>query len=73
MTIANIKKSNAQKICVIKKLKFENYRNCLNKIDIDRTKENHKEFISNKPILKTQQRFKSERHNVLVKELIRLL
>ena len=74
MTVAKIKKQNAPKNCAIKKLKFENYKNCLNKIDIDRTKENHKEFIrSNKPILKIQQRFKSERHNVLVKELIRLL
>ena len=51
-----------------RKLRFENYKNCLeatqlenkmnhlekNKIDIDRIKENHKEFIrNNKSILKT--------------------
>ena len=59
--------------CVIKrKLKFENYKSCLeatqldnkmnhlekSKIDIYSIKENHKEFIkNNKSILKTQQRF----------------
>ena len=75
--------------CVIKrKGKFESYKNCLeatqlddkinyiekNKIDIDGIKENHKEFIkNNKSILITQQRFKKERHNVLLKKLIRRL
>ena len=75
--------------CVIKrKRKFESYKNCLeatqlddkinyiekNKIDIDGIKENHKEFIkNNKSILITQQRFKNERHNVLLKKLIRRL
>ena len=67
--------------CVIKeKLNFENYKNCLEatqldnkiprkKIDIDSIK-NHKELIkNNKSILKTQQRFKSERHNVFTKEI----
>ena len=53
------KKAKATKKCVIKKkLRFENYKSCLeatqfeneinhlevNKIDIDRIKENHKEF-----------------------------
>ena len=75
--------------CVIKrKRKFESYKNCFeatqlddkinyiekNKIDIDGIKENHKEFIkNNKSILITQQRFKKERHNVLLKKLIRRL
>ena len=75
--------------CVIKrKRKFESYKNCLeatqlddkinyiekNKIDIDGIKENHKEVIkNNKSILITQQRFKKERHNVLLKKLIRRL
>ena len=75
--------------CVIKrKRKFDSYKNCLeatqlddkinyiekNKIDIDGIKENHKEFIkNNKSILITQQRFKKERHNVLLKKLIRRL
>ena len=65
------KKAKGTKECVIKgKLKFENYINHLeatkleskikylvkNKIDKDRIKENHKEFIeNNKSILKTQQ------------------
>ena len=75
--------------CVIKrKRKFESYKNCLeatqlydkinyiekNKTDIDGIKENHKEVIkNNKSILITQQRFKKERHNVLLKKLIRRL
>ena len=69
------------KKCVIKrKLKFGDYKNCLevpqieneinhlekNKIDID----SPKEFIKNKRlILKTQQIFKSERHNVFTEEI----
>ena len=65
-----------------RKLKFEDYENCLeaaqignkinhlenNKTDVDSLKEDHKEFIkSNKLILKTQQRFRSEKHNVWLK------
>ena len=70
------KKAKDTKMCIIKrKLTFENYKNCLeaaqienkinhlekNKIDVDSPKEFNK---NNKPILKTQQRFKSEWHNV---------
>ena len=59
-----------------KKLEFENYKNCLeaikfenqinhlekNKTDIDRIKENHKEFIkNNKSILKTKWIFKNKK------------
>ena len=41
-----------------------------NKIDIDHIKENYKEFIkTNKSILKTQERFKSERYNIFTKEI----
>ena len=41
-----------------------------NKIDIDHIKENCKEFIkNNKSMLKTQQRFKRERHNVFTEEI----
>ena len=41
-----------------------------NNIDIDITKENHKEFIkNNKSILKIQPRFKSARHNVFTEEI----
>ena len=65
-------------MCVIKrKLKFKDYKKCLkasqieNKInylekkiiDVGCLKEDKKEFLKNKLILKTQQRFKSERHN----------
>ena len=75
------KKAKRTKKCVIKrKLKFENYKNCLeatqlenkinylekNKIHIDSIKE----FIkNNKSILKIQQSFKSERRNVFTEEI----
>ena len=75
------KKAKGIKKCVIKrKLKFENYKNCIeatqlenkmnylekHKIDIDSIKE----FIkNNKSILKIQQRFKSERHNAFTEEV----
>ena len=70
-------------MCHKRKLKFENYKSCLeatqlenkikhlkkNTIDIDRIKENHKEFIKKgKSILKTQQRFKSGRRNGFTEE-----
>ena len=92
MTVVKIKKAKGTKTCIIRKTKFENYKNCLeatqlenkmnylekNKIGIDSFfcyKRKHKEFIrNNKLILKTQQRFKSERYNVfLLKKLIRFL
>ena len=71
-----IKKATDAKKCVIKrKLRFEDYKNCLeatqienkiyhlenNKTDADSRKEDHKEFTkNNKLILKKQQRFRSE-------------
>ena len=80
-----IKRAKGTKKCVIKrKLKYENYKNYLEatklenkiknldkkKINIDNLKKNHKEFIrNNKSILKTQQRFKSEGHNVFTEEI----
>ena len=82
------KKAKGKKRCVIKrKLKFQDYRNCLEavqvkrkisylrkkKIDIDSLKEDQKEFVNNKRILKTQQRFKCERHSVFTEEIRRLL
>ena len=81
------KKARGTKKCVIKrKLKFQDYRNCLEavqvkrkinylrkkKIDVDSLKEDQKEFVNNKLILKTQ-RFKSERHSVFTEEITRLL
>ena len=81
-------KNKNQKECVIKsKLKFENYKNCLeatqlvnkvsyvekNKIDTDSIKENQKKFIKkNKSMLKIQKRFKSERHNVFTEKINRI-
>ena len=45
----------------------------INKIDIDSTKENHQEFIeNNKSIIKIQQSFKSERHNVFTEEISKI-
>ena len=82
-------KAKDTKKCVIKgKLKFENYKNCLeatqlenkmnhlekNKIDIDRFfcyERKYEEFIKN-IILKTRQRFKSERHNVSTAEICKI-
>ena len=75
------KKANDTKNCVIKReFKFQDYKNCLeaakienkinhlekNKIDVD----SPKEFIkNNKLLLRTQQIFKSERHNVFTEEI----
>ena len=72
-----IKKEIGTKRHVVKrKLKFENYKNCLEttqlenkinylenkEINIDSVKKYHKEFKrNNKLMLKTRQRFKSER------------
>ena len=62
-----------------KRLKFQDYKNCLEaaqierkvnylrekKIDVESLQEGQKGFVKNKKlILKTQQRFQSERHNV---------
>ena len=77
------KKVKCTKKCVVKrKLKFEYYKHCLeatqlenkinhqekNKIDIDNLKEDHKEFMKT-IILKTQQRFRSKKHNVFTEEI----
>ena len=80
-----IKKTKGIKNCVIKrKLKFQDYKNCSeaaqieneinhlekNKFDVDSLKEDKKEFIkNNKLILKIQQRFRSEKHNVFTEEI----
>ena len=80
MTVVKINKQRTQKKCVIKrKLKFQNYKNCLesasldnkiNKTNIDCLKKHNKKLIrNNKLILKTQQIFKSERHNVFTEAI----
>ena len=49
------KKAKGTKTCVIQRiLKFNDYKNCL---------------LNNEVILKSQQRFKSEAHNVYTKEI----
>ena len=75
------KKAKDTKKCIIKrKLKFEDNKNCLeaaqfeNKINhLEKNKiyaDSLKEFIKNyKLILKTQQIFKSERHNAFTEEI----
>ena len=80
-----VKKKKKTQRCIIKiKLKSKNYISCLeateldnkinylekDKIDINSINENIKRFIkNNKSILKTQQRFKSQRHNVFTEEI----
>ena len=74
------KKAKSAKKCIIKrKVKFQDYKNCLEaaqiewkinylekkKIDEDSLKEDQKSFVkNNKLILKIQQRLKNERHDV---------
>ena len=79
------KAKGTKKYVIRKKLKFEDYKSCLeasqigNKINhLEKNKTDEEsliEFIkNNKIILKTQQRFKSERFTMfLLKELARLL
>ena len=64
------------KKCIIKgKLKFEIDKNCLEETQLENiinylVLNYHKQFIrNNKSILKTQKRFKSERHNVFTEEI----
>ena len=73
-----IKKQKEQKSVSKRKLKFQDYENCLEtsqienqtnyirkkKTDVDSLVEDLKQFVNNKIRLRTQQRFKSERHNV---------
>ena len=79
------KKAKGKRKCVMKrKLKFENYQNCLegtqfenkinhlekNEINIESINKYHLEFIKdNKLMLKTQRIFKSERHKVFTEEI----
>ena len=71
------KKTKGAKGCVVKrKLKFKDYKNWLKSsqiistvnylekkgINVDSFKQDRKEFIKNQLLLKSQQRFKSERH-----------
>ena len=53
-------------------IQIENKINQLerNKVDLNTLRENHKEFIiNNELILKSQVRFRSEKHNIFTKEV----
>ena len=77
------KEKGTKKRAIKRKLKFQDYRNCLRaakienkinylekeKFDLDNHKEGQREFVKNKLRLKTQQGFKSERHNVFTEEI----
>ena len=78
------KKAKGTNNCVVKtKLKFQDYEKCLKAsqiintvnylekkgINIDSLKEDKKQFIKNELLLKSQQGFKSERHNVFTEEI----
>ena len=85
MTVVKLKKAKPTKTCVIKrKLKFENYRNCLkatqpdnktnylenNEINAESLTRDHKEFIENNKLkLKPQKRFKSKRYKLFTEEI----
>ena len=78
-TYSHLKAKDTKKCVIKRKLKFENFKNCLettqleneinhlkkkNDIDSFFCYKRKKEFMRNKLRLKTQQNFKSERHNV---------
>ena len=76
--VVKIKKTKSTKKCVIKKLKFENYKNCLeavqleNKIEIDSFfcyKRKYKELIKNDKLILNTTRFRSEKHKVFIEEI----
>ena len=71
-----------KKCVIIRKLKFQGYKNCLNEAKIDGklkylekkgfNVDKLKEFVKNKTILKTQQRFKSEMYNVFTEVISKI-
>ena len=78
------KKAKGTNNCAVKrKLKFQDYEKCLKAcqiintvnylekkgINIDSLKKDKKKFIKNELLLKPQQKFKSERHNVFTEEI----
>ena len=77
-------KEKTTKMFIIKKIKFEHYKNCLEARQLDQKvnylgknevsiEEDYKEFIkNNKLILKTQQSFNNERH-VFTKEFNKIV
>ena len=84
MRVKEVEKNVNKNWVVKKKFKLENYKNCLkatqlenkiihlnnNKIDVKRIISSRKEFITNKKvILKSWQKYKSEKHNVFTEEI----
>ena len=85
MTAVKIKNQKAQRKVSLKRLILENYKNCLeapqldnkinyhakkSEINVGSLKKDHKEFMKcNKLVLKTQQRFKGDGHNVFTEEI----
>ena len=82
--VADKKAKGTKKSIIKRKLKFQDFTNCLeaaqienkinhleqNKIDADNLKEDKKEFMKNSTlILKTQKRFISEIHNGFTEEI----
>ena len=78
------KKAKDTKKCVIKrKIKFQNNKNCVNEARmggkakyLEKNKfnvDNLKEFLKNNLILKMQQRFKNERHNVFTEVINKIV
>ena len=82
------KAKDTKEYAIKRKLKFENFKNCLeashfenkisylgnNKNNIDSLKKKHKQFIrNNKSILKTLQRFKSEGRNVFTEKINKIV
>ena len=79
------KKEKGPKIVLKKeKLKFQDYKNSsqiikkvnyLEKkaINVDSVEEDKKDFIENRLLLKSQQRFKSDKHNVLTEEMRKIV
>ena len=79
------KRAKGTKKCVVKtKLKFEDYKHCLeatqlenkinhlekNTLNVDNFRKNHKEFIKNKELIsKSQQRSKSKKCNVFTEKV----
>ena len=44
-----------------------------NRFDVDSIEEDQKEFLKNKLILKTLQRFKGEKHNIFTEEINKIV
>ena len=59
----------------MKASQIENIKNYLERkeVDVDCLKEDKKEHIKNRIILKTQQSFKKERHNIFTEKIIKIL